>query len=1093
MASPSGSDRDRRPTALRVEFEDSPNDVDPTTDPRFSWRLPAAGRDAGQRAARVVVGRDREAVARGRGDVWDSGRMERTAPRARYGGPALAGDGTYYWSVAAWTRDGDRTEWARPAAFTTALRPEDWRGEWVAHQPGVGDADGWRSRWRADDWDGEEWVQVDLGERRRVAAVDLHPADPVTVVRTPDGVAVTDSWSDSQLEGFGFPRAYRVEVADDPEFDDPAVVAEVRVDDPHGGATDGESDGGDPLRVRTHDADATCRYVRVTATELHRVTPALGDDGDRKTVRADPWRCFALAGLVVRDADGTDLAPGEGVVASASSSVETATWSREYLTAGDPASTAASSSPLLRTEFDLDGAVRSARLHVAAVGYGECYVNGERVGDRQLDPAWTDYERRVRYVSHDVGDRLSAGRNALGLWLGRGWFSKRAVGWAGDGSPRARVTLTVELADGRTRTVATGDDWRAAPSPITDNDVYDGERYDARRERDGWASPEFDDDGWDPATAVDPPGGALEPHGVEPMRVVETFDVGTVRDHPDGPIFDFGQNLTGWLAVTLDDPDAGEEVTLRHAEDLTEDGDLSTVDLRSADATDAYVARGDDRERYEPRFTYHGFRYAQVVAPGVDDVTDLVDPEGVTAKAVHTAMDRTGEFACANDDLNRVQHNAVWGLRGNTHSVPEDCPQRDERFGWTGDAQIANRALLYNFEAVRFDEKWLADHADAASPMGYVPDVIPTKDAEDPADPSWSVTRVMLPWYCYLHYGDERVLRDHFEGMCDYVDYWHGVGDGPLVPGSYGKYGDWLALERADDRRGRPVDLFLSAFHYQATDTLARVADVLGNDAAAATYRERADAVAAAFNERYFDAEAAAYGPGTQATYAVPLFLGLVPDAATDRVVANLVGKVESDGRALRTGFLGTRPLLHALADHGHADLAYDVVSRSGRPGWVYMADQGATTMWERWDSDDRVGSGMNSLNHSPNTHVSEFFYRVLAGVRFEDRPATERVTVAPALVEDLDWVSARLDLPTGELAVDWERDGDGGYDLSVAVPWNVRGTVRLPGAADRPVAESGTPVADGPPGVRSVEREAGDLVLEVGSGEYAFGVGPGE
>jgi alpha-L-rhamnosidase len=282
-------------------------------------------------------------------------------------------------------------------------------------------------------------------------------------------------------------------------------------------------------------------------------------------------------------------------------------------------------------------------------------------------------------------------------------------------------------------------------------------------------------------------------------------------------------------------------------------------------------------------------------------------------------MDRRGEFACSNEDLNQLQHNAVWGLRSNTHSIPEDCPQRDERFGWTGDAQIATRALLFNFDAVRFEEKWLRDHDDAASEMGYVPDVIPDKSPEDPADPTWSVTRVMLPWYCYRHDGDLGILREHYEGMRDYVDYWLSVADDGVLPGEYGKYGDWLAFENTDPeepRRGLPHDLYNTAFLYQVTDTLAKVAEVLGNEADADRYRDRAETVADAFDDRFFDREAGVYGPGTQSSYAVPLFVGLVPDHEVEAVAANLAETVRADSGKLRTGFLGTRPLIHTLADH---------------------------------------------------------------------------------------------------------------------------------------------------------------------------------
>lgn len=1087
--SASSGEQLHRPTDLRVDYETAPINVDPISSPRFSWRVETDRRGVRQTAYRVVVGREADTVAGGGGDLWDSGRVESSAAtNVRYGGPTLASDETYHWSVKVWT-DTSESEWAAPAPFSTALEPGDWRGEWIAHQPGAGDVDGWRSQWQDSESASEEWVQVDLGGVRDVSEITLHPANPISIVRTPDTAPVTLSWFDNPLAEFGFPDAYRVEVADDPDFVDATVVAEYTAD-PEEETDDSEGQPDNSVTPRIHDGlDARGRYVRVTATDLFSVRPATGStssfrDVDRRVESIDEYACFALAALTVR-ADDADLALAGDV--ETSSTVETDTWGRDRLVNGITESRMASSSPLLRNEFSIEKPVRSARIHVARVGYGELYVNGERVSNRQLDPAWTEYERRVLYATHDISDRLREGSNALGLWLGRGWFAKRSSYWLADGSPRGRVTLMLEFEDGTTRTLSTHGDWQATASPLLENDIYDGEHYDARQEVDGWSDPGFDDSDWDPASVVDGPGGTLRPERIQPMRVVDTFDVAEVYDHRNGPIVDFGQNLTGWLEIEIDGADAGDEIRLRHAEALTDAGNLSTTDLRSADATDTYVARGGGTETYEPRFTYHGFRYAQISGyPGE------FDPEAVTAKVVHTAMEPRGEFVCSDDDLNQVQHNAFWGLRSNTHSIPEDCPQRDERFGWTGDAHISTRALLFNFDAVRFDEKWARDHDDAASEMGYVPDVIPNKVTEDPADPTWSITRVMVPWYLYKHDGDIGILREQYEGMRAYVDYWHSVTDDGILSDEYGKFGDWLAFENTDGRRGLPHDLYNTAFLYQVTDTFSKIANVLGN-ADADAYRHRADAIADAFTDRFFDAEAGVYGPGTQSSYAVPLFLGMVPDGNVDLVAENLAETVRAEGGKLRTGFLGTRPLIHTLAAHGYEELAYEAVSQPDRPGWVYMARNGATTMWERWNSDESVGSGMNSLNHSPFTHVSEFFYEVLAGIQLEDAPVTERVTIAPALVDDLDWVDASVETPNGELAVAWKRDGER-YRLSTTIPWNTSATIRLPDATDATVTESGTTL-DGSTneprsGVRTIDRDNGDVILEVGSGTYEFEVG---
>jgi alpha-L-rhamnosidase len=515
------------------------------------------------------------------------------------------------------------------------------------------------------------------------------------------------------------------------------------------------------------------------------------------------------------------------------------------------------------------------------------------------------------------------------------------------------------------------------------------------------------------------------------------------------------------------------------------------------------VARGAARERFEPRFTAHGFRYAAVTGDGAD----ALESNDVRARVVHTDLPRTGSFACSNDDLNAVQHAAEWSLRGNARGVPTDCPQRDERFGWTGDGHLSANAFAFNFDALRFHRKWLTDHADEQARLGrrgYVADTIPHGYWGAPGDPTWTVTQVLLAWWVYRHYGDERVLSRNYEAMRRYVDYWAAVaadGDG-IVPADYAHFGDWLAFEHTDDvddRRGRPFELFTTAYHYLAVDTFADVAATVGTDAEAARYREHAAAVATAFHERFFDPATGRYEPGTQAAQAVPLFVGLVPDERTDAVVASLRETLRTADDRLRTGFLGTRPLVHVLADHGHAELAHELVSQPERPGWVYMIRQGATTLWERWNSDESVGSGMNSFNHSPFTLVSEWFYRVLAGLdRGDVGPHGEPFRVAPTTVDGLDWVEASTETFDGELAVRWERDGDA-VRLDVTVPWNGRATVDLPtddpdgttvteAETDRTLVADGRPVADLPAGVRGVALDDG-VTVTVAAGSYRFAV----
>jgi alpha-L-rhamnosidase len=1090
---------------LRIEHESEPLAVSPDS-VRFSWRVPGEVPDATQSAYRILVDRTATGAEERNGAVWDSGkRSSSRATDVAYDGPSLEHDRTYYWQVRVWNGEDEPSPYSEPARFSTAPGEESaWDAEWITHHD-HGDRNGFRTPWRADP-DASEWVRVDLGETRAIESIELVPAEPFDAQHTPDGGRVTVQDVDPDaverdlpdtppsnplhyvegIAGFGFPERYRILVSETPTREAATVLATQDHEDTSPPHTEPATVSG---------AGERARYVWVEATELYEYDPAGGQlVVDRSREEHRPWRVFALAGLAVRDGDDTDLARGQPVEASAS--VRDTGWAPEHLVDGHRSGRDVTS-PQVRTTVELSESVERARVHVAALGYGEVHVNGERIGDAALNPPWTEFDERVLYRSEDVSEHLSAGENTLGVWLGRGRYAKNTLGWMGGGSPRCLLTATVEYADGTTRTISSDASWESAESPIVANDVYDGEHYDATLEDPEWARPgATGEDGdasqdWAQATVVDGPDGDLFAQRIEPMEVVETFDPVAVHDHDEGPILDFGQNLTGRVELPLSDPDRGQRVEIHHAETLSEDGSLSTVDLRSADAVDRYVAAGKREETYEPRFTSHGFRYAQVRGGG-----DAVSATDVRAKAVHTAMDRIGSFDCSNESLSQVQHNAVWGLRGNTHGIPEDCPQRDERFGWTGDAHISARSLLYNFDARRFHEKWMRDHDDTQSRHGYLGDTVPFGYGNKPADPTWSITRVVVPWYLYLHYGDEHVLSRHYERMCRYVEYWHSCTEGGILPAEYGKYGDWLSFENPrDDSVGRPFDLFNTAFHYQTVDVMGRVARVLGRDSDAVRFDAMGETLTTAFNDRFLDAEAGVYRPVTQSTQAVPLFLDLVPEDHEQKVLENLVSKItDADDGTLTAGFLGARPLLETLADRGHAELAYHLVSQPERPGWVYMVDNGATTMWERWDSDDRIGDGMNSLNHSPFTFVSEWFYRTLAGIRCAGNvPMTDRVEIAPRPVESLEWAEGSVETPNGSVVSAWERTGQE-LRLECTVPWNVTADVHLPGGAAGSVRADGstldaTDPATYPAGVAAADPEGADLVLTADSGSYEFSV----
>lgn len=1070
------------PSNLRVRYKSAPNNVPLDAPPRFSWAVDEPTWGCNQAAYRLLVARSREALFE-RAALWDSGRIDSSrSTDVAYRGPSLAPDTTYYWMVKVWNDNGEASDFSEPVAFSTAVG-DSWSGQWITRQPDQGDSNGYRSRWRACDDDPTEWVQVDLGSPKEFVAVELYPAEPYDGATTPDGRSITaldteSGYADATVAqgpvAFGFPTGYRIEISNDPQFE----TAQTVVDETD---TDQSAPRRDPV---VHEIDTVrARYIRVVATTLNEFTVR----SDHLREEYHPWRVFALAALAVRDETGTDVAQDRAV--EASSSVESECWGRAKLTDGEYASTMVGQSPLFRTEFELTKPVSRARAHFVGLGYGELYVNGENVGDDVLNPSWTQYDERVCYTTYEIDDVLVSGTNAVGIWLGRGWFSRSARHWSAFGSPRALLQLTVEYEDGTTREVTTDDNWRTASSPIIENDIYDGETYDARLEQPGWAESGFDDADWEPAVPAVSPEGDLYPQQTDPIAVTDVLTPVAIHDHENGPIVDFGQNHTGWLELDIVDGDAGNEVTIRHAEALDTDGNLQTVDLRTADATDTYVVADEQPTTYEPRFTYHGYRYAQISGyPGE------LSAEQVRSKVVHTAMDDGGEFACSNSDLAAVQENSRWGLRSNAHSVPTDCPQRDERMGFTGDGHIAARALHYNFDAVRFHEKWIRDHVDTQSRHGYVPAKCPFGAVPSITDPSWTVSLLEIPWHCYQFYGDEGVLKRNYESLRQYVDFWDSVAEDALVPDEYAGYGDWLALENVDGRRGRPADFFTNAYYYRSVDLLSDIAHEIGCSDDASRYRERATEIAAAFNDRYFDAGRNAYEPGTQASFALPLSFGIAPDECADVIAANLARKVaETDDGQLRTGFLGTRPLLSVLTEYGYADLAYDIVSTSDYPGWVYMLQQGATTIWERWNSDEAVGSQMNSLNHSPFTLISEWFFDSLVGINVRlGSNATYPVEIAPTFVDGLAWAEGSTETPRGEVAVQWETI-ENGYELTITLPWNLPARIVIPrddvriSLDGQAVRSDGTAELNRPDSVQRVKQGGQGIVLSIEPGTHQF------
>ncbi|MFE6254750.1 family 78 glycoside hydrolase catalytic domain [Agromyces sp. NPDC057865] len=747
--------------------------------------------------------------------------------------------------------------------------------------------------------------------------------------------------------------------------------------------------------------------------------------------------------------------------------------------------------PLVRVAFEVtDVAIRRARLYLTSHGLVQAELNGARVGDHELTPGWTAYEDRLRYATFDAIDLLRPGANVLGAWLGDGWWRGR-LGWEAGrrevyGSELGVLAqLEIEYADGTRQAVASGPDWTVGRSPIVSADLYEGEAFDAGRQDLAWSTDRFDATGWEPASQRELDLSTLVAPDGPPVRVTEALPVREVLTSPSGKlIVDFGQNLVGRLRITVRGG-AGDTVTLRHAEVL-EHGELATAPLRTATATDSYTLRGDAEETWAPRFTFHGFRYAEITGwPGE------FDPADVVAEVLGSDLERTGRFAASDPLVDRLHENVVWGMRGNFVDVPTDCPQRDERLGWTGDLQVFAPTASFLFDASGFLVSWLRDLEAEQRRLGGVPMVVPaaTPGAAGP-QAGWADAATVVPWTIYERFGDVDVLRRQFDSMAAWVDQVAGLaGEDRLWTGGH-QFGDWLDPTAPADRPDMTMtftEIVATAYFARSSRIVADAAVLLGRADDADRYAALADEVRAAFHREYVSGSGRLLSDSVT-SYALALQFDLLDGADERRRAADrLAVLVRENGYRIATGFLGTPLVMDALSANGHADAAYKLLLQTENPSWLYAVKQGATTIWERWDSllpDSTVNpSGMTSFNHYAFGCVADWMQRVVAGLA-PAAPGYQRLRVAPQPPRrGLTSASAVLETPYGRASSEWEITA-GLLTVRVAVPVGVIADVLLPSGTAHEGLEHGEhewtepfEVDDLERPVYTVDTRLGDLV----------------
>jgi alpha-L-rhamnosidase len=1026
-------------TRLRAEYRVDPLGID-VARPRLDWILQSPTRGQRQTAYQILVSASRAALDAGTGDLWDTGKVvSDQSNQLEYAGKALGARQRAWWKVRVWDKDDLPSAWSDPAWWEMGLlAPADWQARWVAGPAPGGLPDDARWIWFSE---GDPLTLAPTAERffRRAftlpagseiltARVNLSVDDEFELFINGASVGAGTSWKDVG----SFDVRARLTTG--------ANVIAIRARNTGGGAgfigaLDVTFATGPPLRLRT---DATWKASNLGAAALAGYQATAYDDAawsaakDLAALGAEPWG---------RPAGGTMPA-------------------------------------YLRKGFSVAKKVASARVYATALGLYELWLNGKRVGADHLTPGWTDYRKRLQVQTTDVTDLITVGDNAVGAILADGWFNGK-VGYFGrtdvfgSGPNRLLAQLELTFDDGTRQIVATDGGtsagaWRWSTGGLFAADLLDGEIYDGRLEPDGWSSPGFVDGAWAPAPVftetstrrlvADPTAGVQITEERTPISLKEI--------RPNVFIYDLGQNMVGWERLRVQGT-RGSSVRLRFAEVLNTDGTLYTDNLRGAKATDVYTLRGGAEEIFQPRFTTHGYRYVELTG----DIAGLAkkpDLTSVTGLVAHSFMAPAGTFETSSALVNQLQSNIVWGQRGNFVSVPTDCPQRDERLGWMGDAQIFARTATFNMDVASFYTKWMRDVADSQTPSGAFPNVAPNP-GETAGTPAWGDAGVIVPWTIYLAYGDTRILTEHYAAMAAWVNYIRSANANFLWQTQRGSdFGDWIAINADTDK-----EVIATAFYAHAADIMSRVARVLGKSADAATYTALFQSIKTAFQTAYVAADGKIRGD-TQTAYALALRFGLLSDAQRAIAVKHLADNVVAHGNHLTSGFVGIAHLLPALTADGRVDVAYQLLNQETFPSWFYSIKKGATTIWERWDGIQTNGGFqtpvMNSFNHYSLGSVGEWMYGVIAGIDLDEaRPGYKHVIVRPRPGGGLTSARGKLDTIYGPLATAWTLAA-GVFTLEVAVPPNATASVFLPfsrdvrqdGAAVSPAADGSYPLGSG-------------------------------
>ena len=1042
-------------TELRCEFLKDPNGID-VTNPRLSWILDSNARGERQTAYEILVASDISSLKHGEADLWASSKV--TADQSihvQYAGKPLASRQQCFWKVRVWDKDGKPSAWSQPASWSMGLlRPSDWQGQWI----GKDEVE------NAAVLKGCSWIWYPEGEPEKSAPVatryfrrtfDLPAGRAVQQAEL--HLAGDNRWAcavngQHAGEGGSFNSATLMDVTRSLKAGRNVVSVWVENvgDNPNPAGLVGlltvKFESGDPLAIPT---DASWKVT----DKLVGAWSALDYDDSN-------WVAARVLGPV-------GMQPWGQVKVSDDRRL--------------PAR-------MLRREFDVTRKVARATAYLSGLGLSELYLNGAKVGDQVLSPALSEYPKRVFYVTHDVSAQVKPGRNAIGVWLGNGrFFAPRSTvpfNTPCYGFPKVLLQLEVDYADGSRETIVSDASWRlTADGPIVVNNEYDGEEYDARKEMPGWAKPGFHDSGWQAAQVVSAPGGQLSAQMMEPIRVTGRLKPVSLKEIKPGVfIYDLGQNMVGWCQIKVRGP-AGTQVSLRHAETLKPDGSLYLDNIRGARVTDIYTLKGKGEEVYEPRFTYHGFRYVEVTGfPGKPTLASLA------GHVVNDDVATAGEFTCSQPTINKFYRNIVWGVRGNYRSISTDCPQRDERQGWLGDRSAESKGETYLFDIAALYAKWTQDMADAQKPNGSISDVCPSYWPMYNDNVTWPSSAVIIPGALVDQYADVAHLARLYPSMVKWIDHMSSYITNDII--TKDNYGDWcvppedpkLIHSKDPARKTAPAILATSYFH-QCLKLVAGYAKLLDKPEDSQRFSALAEKLKTALNDRFYNREKGCYDNGSQTSCVLPLAFDMVPVGEGERVFGHLVDKITNETKGhVGTGLVGGQWLNRVLTEGGRPDIVYRFATNTAYPSWGYMVEKGATTVWELWNG-DTADPAMNSGNHVMLVgDLVIWFYECLAGIK-PVQPGFKHILMKPHPVGDLKFVKATHRSPYGWITSEWTRK-DGKFDWTITVPPNSSATVCVPTSNAASVRVDGRLPLNAA-GITGAETTPDTMVLAVKAGKY--------